>query len=72
MKTKDRSYELNYSVEDAPKAKTVGLWVDVNDRNLETKIKRAFNLAKSAGQELDLTVSSNSPTQSALRQFPLR
>lgn len=57
MATEDHSYELRYAVKDAPKTKTVGLWIDANDRDLEAKIKRAFNLAKSGGRELDLTVS---------------
>jgi hypothetical protein len=72
MKTKDHAYELKYAVKDAPRIKTVGLWVGAEDRNLEVKIKRAFNLAKSGGRELDLIISSRSPSESALRQFPLQ
>ena len=72
MKAKNNSYEPQYAVKDAPKTKTVGLQFGVTDRNLEAKIKRVFDLAKSGGRELDLTFSLGHPRQSAFRQVHLQ
>ena len=55
MNARIKSYKPEYAIKDVPKAKTFGLWLPVTDRNLEKKIKHAFDLAKSAGQELTLT-----------------
>jgi hypothetical protein len=37
------------------KVRTLGLRLTVGNRDLASEIKRAFDLAKSSGQELDLT-----------------
>ena len=72
MKTKRSSYEQKNAVNDALKIKTVRLQFGVTDRDLEAKVKEAFDLAKSGGRELDLTFSSGDPAQSTLRQLPLQ
>jgi len=58
MNTKSQFHKLEYAVKDAPRIKTVSLRLDTTDQNLQEKVKNAFALAKSAGQELDLTFCS--------------
>ncbi len=52
----------------APKIKTIGLHLASTDRNLPWKIKAAFDFAKSAGQELDLTFSFRPAGRSTPKQ----
>jgi hypothetical protein len=53
------SYTISHKAEDpdegALKIKKLVLRLAVTNRNLEKEVKRAFDLAKSSGQELDLT-----------------
>jgi hypothetical protein len=58
MNKKDKFYELKYTVKVAPRIKTVSLQLDATDQNLQEKVKNAFALAKSAGQELNLIFNS--------------
>jgi hypothetical protein len=50
-----------YGAENGEKAtlpvKTFDLWLTVTDRHFEKKIMRAFEMAKTAGRELDVTFS---------------
>jgi hypothetical protein len=71
MKMNNSTYEPKHAVKGAPKIKTVGLQLGVTDRDLEAKIKRAFDLAKSGGRELNLTFCFGDPGRSALRQLPV-
>lgn len=57
MKVKCKCYKPEYVVKDGPRVKTLGMWFSAADHDLAEKVKRAFNLAKSSGQELDLTFS---------------
>jgi hypothetical protein len=52
-----RSYGVEAADNGTPRTKTLDLWFTVTDQHLEDKVKRAFDLAKTAGQELDVTFS---------------
>ncbi len=58
MNTKTKSDRVEYAWRQAPKIKTLGLRLAVSRPNLEKDVRRAFDLAKSAGQELNLTFSN--------------
>ena len=58
MSGKKRLYEVADLSVHGLRTKTLDMCVAVTDRDLEEKIKRAFDLAKSAGRELDLTFNS--------------
>ena len=60
MNLETKSYKVEYAVSEAPKIKTFGLRLAANDRDLEKQVQRAFDLAKSAGKELDLVFSHGS------------
>jgi len=55
MNLKTKSQEAEDADEGALKIKKLAWRLPINDSNLEKEIKRAFDLAKSSGQELDLT-----------------
>jgi hypothetical protein len=55
MNERLKSYKPGYAVEDAPPIKTFELSLSATSRDLVQEVMRAFNLAKSAGQELNLT-----------------
>jgi hypothetical protein len=57
MNAKNKSYRPEYVVKDRPRVKTLGMWFSPADHDLTEKVKRAFDLAKSGGQELNLTFS---------------
>ena len=57
MNSRTKSYEDKAAVQGGLKIKKLALRLTINNRNLEKEIKRAFDLAKSSGQELDLTFS---------------
>ena len=42
------------------KIKTLAMRLTIGESNLTSEIKRMFDLAKSSGQELDLTISQGS------------
>ncbi len=55
MNSRTRSTEAEEADKGALKIKKLALRLTINQRDLEQEIMRAFDLAKSAGQELDLT-----------------
>lgn len=55
MNSRNKSREMEDAGEGALKIKKLAVQLTINQRNLEKEIKRAFDLAKSSGQELDLT-----------------
>lgn len=55
MKSQTKLHEAEDAGEGALKIKKLAWRLAINSRNLESEIKRAFDLAKSAGHELDLT-----------------
>ena len=57
MKPKFKAYKPQYVLKDEPRVKTLDMSFSVTDVNLTEKIRRAFELAKVAGHELDLTFS---------------
>jgi hypothetical protein len=61
MNTKDNSYKPEYAVNNASRIKKIGLRLAVTEQNFQDEVKSAFALAKSAGQELDLTFCSGTP-----------
>jgi len=53
-----KSYKAEFAInDDAPKVKKLDLRVAITDRDLGDEVKKAFELAKIAGQELDLIFS---------------
>ena len=53
-----KSYKPVFVIhDDAPKVKTLDLRLTVTERDLGSEVKKAFDLAKIAGQELDLIFS---------------
>jgi hypothetical protein len=55
MNTLSRFHPAVLNAPDRPKPKTLTLRLSVGDRDLRTDVKRAFDLAKSAGRELNAT-----------------
>lgn len=52
-----KSYKAEFVINDAPKVKKLDLRLAVTDHDLGNEVKKAFELAKIAGQELDLVFS---------------
>ena len=57
MKLENKSTSADQGANPGLKIKTVAVQIDADKANLAYEIKRLFDLAKSAGQELDLTFS---------------
>jgi hypothetical protein len=58
MNRKIKSYNAEYLINnDVSKVKTLDMRLAVTDRDLGEEIKKVFELAKSSGQELNLTFS---------------
>jgi hypothetical protein len=58
MNRKIKSYNAEYLINnDVSKVKTLDMRLAVTDRDLGEEIRRVFELAKSSGQELNLTFS---------------
>jgi 3-hydroxyisobutyrate dehydrogenase-like beta-hydroxyacid dehydrogenase len=61
MNTKNKSYEPKFSIKNTAKdkaaIKTVSLQVAVTRPDLQNTIRKAFDLAKGGGRELDLAFS---------------
>ena len=55
MNSRINTHKTQEADQGASKIKTLALRLTINQRNLEDEIKRAFDLAKSSGHELDLT-----------------
>jgi len=54
---KSKSNQADEGVNPGMKIKRLALQLSIGNSNLSHEIKRAFDLAKSSGQELDLTFS---------------
>ncbi len=57
MNAKVAPTKREYTIRQTPKAKTLEMHLAAAERDLAAQIRRAFDLAKSAGQELNLTFS---------------
>ena len=58
MNRKIKFYNAEYVINNnLPKVRTLDMRLAVTDRDLGEEIKRIFELAKSSGQELNLTFS---------------
>jgi hypothetical protein len=57
MKLEHKSSSADQGVNPGQKIKRIALQIDSSSSNLAHEIKRLFDLAKSSGQELDLTFS---------------
>jgi hypothetical protein len=68
MNSMHTSYGRKPAAKDAPKIKTVGWQLGITERNLAAKVKAAFDLARSAGRELNLTFGSGNAGPSTLGQ----
>ncbi len=55
MKLEDKSASADQGVNPGQKIKKIAMQLDARQSDLAQEIKRLFDLAKSAGQELDLT-----------------
>jgi hypothetical protein len=57
MNTKAKGFKPEYAVNHGPKVKAIGLRFEVSAPDWEKEVKRAFDLVKSSGQELNITFS---------------
>jgi hypothetical protein len=57
MKTGMKLYKSKHDSKDAPKVKTLAMQLSITNHDLGVEVRRAFNLAKSSGQELNLSFS---------------
>jgi len=58
MKGDIKSYKAEYVInDDAPKVKKLDLRLTVTDRDLGSEVRKVFDLARIAGQELDIIFS---------------
>jgi hypothetical protein len=57
MNSKSKSYEAQYATKNGAAIKTVSLQVAVTEPDLQNAVRKAFDLAKSGGRELDLAFS---------------
>jgi hypothetical protein len=57
MKTAMKLNRMEDDNQNAPKAKTLDLQLSILHADLGMEVKKAFNLAKSSGQELNLSFS---------------
>ncbi|MGO8837709.1 MAG: hypothetical protein ACLQAH_06560 [Limisphaerales bacterium] len=57
MNLEKKSRQADEGVKSGLKIKKLALRLTIGNSNLATEVKRAFDLAKSSGQELDLTFS---------------
>jgi hypothetical protein len=59
MKLENKSRPADQELNPGAKIKKLVLRMDASKANLGREIKRVFDMAKSSGQELDLTFSQN-------------
>jgi hypothetical protein len=57
MNTKNKPYEPKFATKDKAAIKTVTLQLAVTKPDLQNTIRKAFDLAKGGGRELDLAFS---------------
>ena len=55
MNARIRPEKPEYVLRQTPKLKTLNLNLSVSEEDLAERVRRAFELAKSSGHELDLT-----------------
>jgi hypothetical protein len=66
MNSKSKSYEAQYATKNGAAIKTVSLQVAVTEPDLQNAVRKAFDLAKSGGRELNLSFS----LQPFMQSFP--
>jgi hypothetical protein len=57
MKTKTKTYKAEYDLKDAPKIRTLDMRLAITNLDLGVEVRKAFELAKGSGQELNLSFS---------------
>jgi uncharacterized protein YjgD (DUF1641 family) len=70
MKTKKQLNEANEAIKKSAPIKTLSLSVAVSEPDLQKTVREAFNLAKSAGRELNLVFNLPSDIGTAPRALP--
>jgi uncharacterized protein YjgD (DUF1641 family) len=70
MKTKKQLNEANEAIEKSAPIKTLSLSVAVSEPDLQKAVRVAFDLAKSAGRELNLVFNLPSDIETAPRALP--
>jgi hypothetical protein len=64
MNAKNKSYESKYATRNGAAVKTISLQVAVTRPDLQNVVRKAFDLAKSGGRELNLAFTLQPHTQS--------
>jgi hypothetical protein len=64
MNAKNKSYEPKYATRNGAAVKTISLQVAVTRPGLHNAVRKAFDLAKGGGRELDLAFTLQPLTQS--------
>jgi hypothetical protein len=72
MNTKNKSYEPKFAAKNGAAIKTVSLHFAVTRPNLQNVVRKAFELAKSGGRELDLAFTLRPLTHSFPKSFDIR
>ena len=70
MKTKKQLNEANDAIEKSAPIKTLSLSVAVSEPDLQKTVRVAFDLAKSAGRELNIAFSLPSDVGTSPRALP--
>jgi hypothetical protein len=70
MKTKKKLNEANDAIEKSAPIKTLSLSVAISEPDLEKTVRVAFDLAKSAGRELNLAFNLPSDIGTAPHALP--
>ena len=63
MNTAIKNHRMEEGNPNAPKKRTLDLQLSISHPELEVEVKKAFNLAKSSGQELNLSFSHGAGLQ---------
>jgi hypothetical protein len=72
MNAKNKSYEPEYDTKNRVPTKTVSLQVAVTRPDLQNAVRKAFDLAKSGGRELDLAFTLRPLAQSFPKPSSIR
>lgn len=72
MNAKNKSYESEYDTKNRVPTKTVSLQVAVTRPDLQNAVRKAFDLAKSGGRELDLAFTLRPLAQSFPKPSSIR
>jgi len=57
MKNEAKIYRVKHDLKDATKIRTLDMRLSITNPDLGVEVKKAFDLAKSSGQELNLSFS---------------